>query len=181
MKDALLLSTEALVEAPKRFVREALRMRDGHEIDWYYVDTPPSVMVVPVTAAGDVVFVRQYRHNLKLDTLELPAGLIAEGEPPSAAALRELTEETGYTLTGEGSLHDLGRYYALPSETNKYVHVFLATPVHQSTAPTGDTEIERYFDMSTTTIPFAVALEEVGRTIHGLETAAALLLSRRLL
>jgi ADP-ribose pyrophosphatase len=53
-------------------------------------------MIVPVTADGRLVLVRQYRHNLKAHVIEFPAGTISEGEEPEAAALRELEEETGY-------------------------------------------------------------------------------------
>jgi hypothetical protein len=55
MQDARLVETEILLPKPKRFVREALVMPDGYECDWYYVDTPPSVMVVPVTAGRTLV------------------------------------------------------------------------------------------------------------------------------
>ncbi|WP_203907310.1 NUDIX domain-containing protein [Rhizocola hellebori] len=178
MKDATLLSSEVLVAKPKRFVRELLRMPDGQEIEWYFADTTPSVMVVPVTENGDVVMVRQYRHNLKKDTLELPAGIVSADEPVADAALRELVEETGYVLTDGGTLHALGSYYALPSETNKYVNLFLATPVHFAGQAQGDTEIEKYFDMSTVHMPFSEALAQIGKQIDGLETAGALLLAR---
>lgn len=181
MKDATLLSTEVLVAKPKRFVRELLRMPDGQEIDWYYVDTTPSVMVVPVTENGDVVLVKQYRHNLKKDTLELPAGIVSADEPTADAALRELVEETGYTLAEGGRLHSLGNYYSLPSETNKYVHFYLATPVKLTNKAEGDTEIERYFDMSVVHMPFSEAMTQIGKTIHGLETVGALMLARQVL
>ena len=49
MQDARLVETEVVVPKPKRFVRETLVMPDGYQCDWYYVDTPPSVMVIPVT------------------------------------------------------------------------------------------------------------------------------------
>lgn len=179
MKDAELVSTEALVEKPKRFVREVLRMPDGYEIDWYYIDTTPSVMVVPITADGDVILVKQYRHNLKRDTLELPAGIVGHGENIAEAALRELVEETGYTLTEGASVHPLGPFYSLPSETNKYVHFFLAAPVVFAEKPKGDTEIEKYFDMDTVKMSFQDALHAVGSSIQGLETAGALLLAQR--
>ena len=42
------------------------------------------------------IIVRQYRPPLDAYTIELPAGLIDEGETYAKAALRELKEETGY-------------------------------------------------------------------------------------
>jgi ADP-ribose pyrophosphatase len=179
MKDAELLSSEVLVAEPKRFVKEVLRMPNGHEIDWYFVDTTPSVMIVPITAAGNVILVKQYRHNLKRDTLELPAGLVGPDEPVEEAALRELVEETGQTLADGAKVLPLGPYYALPSETNKYVHLFLAAPVVLSSQAKGDTEIEKYFDMSTVEISFYEACASIGKSIYGLETVAALLLARQ--
>lgn len=124
MKDAHLVGTEVLLAAPKRFVRERLRMPDGAEIDWCYSDVPESVMVVPITPSDNVILVKQYRHNLKLDTLELPAGVAKHGEDLPAAALRELQEETGYVADGRHEIQELGRFYALPSETNKWVNFF---------------------------------------------------------
>jgi ADP-ribose pyrophosphatase len=139
MRDAQVLSTEVLVEAPKRFVHEVLLMPDGAEIDWYYVDTTPSVMVVPVTAEGNVILVKQYRHNLKRDTLELPAGIVGRDEDIAAAALRELEEETGHAPAPGTSLIPLGSYYSLPSETNKRCNLFLAPSVVRRVDPYVDT------------------------------------------
>jgi ADP-ribose pyrophosphatase len=83
MKDARLIETEVILPRPKRFVREALEMPDGNKIDWYYIDTPASVMILPVTAGGSIVLVRQYRHNLKRHTMELPAGRLRMEKIPS--------------------------------------------------------------------------------------------------
>jgi hypothetical protein len=95
MKDACVLETEVLVPRLKRFVRELVEMPDGYRCDWYCTDTPSSVMIVPVTTDGNLVFVRQYWHNLKAHVLEFPAGTVSDGEKPEAAALRE---ESGYAL-----------------------------------------------------------------------------------
>jgi 8-oxo-dGTP pyrophosphatase MutT (NUDIX family) len=166
MADARIIETEVLLPKPKRFVRELVQMPDGYQCDWYYVDTPPSVMIIPLTAEGDLVLVRQYRHNLKAHVLEFPAGTISDGEEPEAAALRELEEETGYSLTDGTTLQPVGTYYSLPSETNKYTHVFLASRVTLAGAARGDTEIEKYFDMSVVLIPAAEALAGIGTLSH---------------
>ena len=181
MKDAELVETEILLPKPKRFVREALVMPDGYECDWYYVDTPPSVMAVPVTADRQLVLVRQYRHNLKSYQLEFPAGTMNETEEPESAARRELEEETGFTLAADARMRPLGSYYSLPSETNKYTHVFLASPVIQSGPARGDTEIEKYFDMSVVLIPVEDALNGIGTTITSMETVGALMAARSVL
>jgi hypothetical protein len=52
MADAKLLKREILLEAPKRFVREVLMMGDGFELDWFYVDTPPSVLALLIHAGS---------------------------------------------------------------------------------------------------------------------------------
>jgi len=178
MKDARLLETEILLPKPKRFVREALEMPDGYQCDWYYVDTPPSVMIVPLTADGNLVFVRQYRHNLKAHVLEFPAGVISEGEEPEAAAIRELEEETGYAVAKGARIRPMGTFYSLPSETNKYTYVFLAAPVMAVGSARGDTEIEKYFDMSVVLLPAGDALCGVGTTISSMETIGALMAAR---
>lgn len=175
MKDARLIETEILLSKPKRFVREALVMPDGYECDWYYVDTPPSVMIVPITVDGQLVFVRQYRHNLKSYQVEFPAGTMNETEEPEAAARRELEEETGFTPAADVRMRPLGSYYSLPSETNKYTSVFLASPVINVGPARWDTEIERYFDMSVVLMPVEQALSEIGSTITSMETVGALM------
>jgi ADP-ribose pyrophosphatase len=175
MQDARLIETEILLPRPKRFVRETLQMPDGYQCDWYYVDTPPSVMIVPLTADGQLVFVRQYRHNLKSYQLEFPAGTVGTAEAPPDAARRELQEETGFTLTAGAAMRPLGAFYSLPSETNKYTHVFIAFPVAATGPARGDTEIEKYFDMSIVLMTAGQALQAVGTTITSMETVGALM------
>lgn len=180
MRDAEVTETEVIAEKPKRFVRERLRMPDGYETDWWYVDTGPSVLVVPVTEAGNLVMVRQYRHNLRRHVLEFPAGTVDDGEDMHAAALRELLEETGYRPSPGCGLRPLGAFYSLPSETNKYTHAYLAETVERAGPARGDAVIEQYFDMEVAEVPLAAALGMVGGDICGMEAVAVLALARPL-
>jgi 8-oxo-dGTP pyrophosphatase MutT (NUDIX family) len=179
MRDAALVKTDILLPEPKRFIREVLVMPDGNEIDWYYIDTPPSVLIVPVTAEGTVVMVRQWRHNLKRHTLEFPAGTVSTGEELEQAVERELREETGFALAPGGELRPLGAFVSLPSETNKYTHMFLASPVVAVGPAAGDAEIEKYFDMSVEIRPRQEVLAAIGSVVVGTESVTAFMLAQR--
>lgn len=178
MANAEVTETEVILKKPKRFVREHVRMPDGYETDWYFTDTPPSVLVVPVTAEGKLVMVGQYRHNLKRHVWEFPAGIVEPGEDIEAAALRELIEETGYRPAASCALRGLGAFYSLPSETNKQTHVFLAEPVEYAGPASGDAEIERYFDMKVDVVTLDDFMSAVGLVITGMEAVAVISLAR---
>jgi 8-oxo-dGTP pyrophosphatase MutT (NUDIX family) len=72
---------------------------DGAPHEFHRIQSPDWVQLLPITADGDAVLVRQYRHGSQRFTLEIPAGLIEPGEDPAQAALRECLEETGYRAT----------------------------------------------------------------------------------
>lgn len=101
----------------KRF---AVLREDGYEI----ADTPDAVAIVAVDPEGRIVLVRQKRIAAGERLLELPAGLIDEGEEPLDTAKRELREETG--LRG-GSWRELSWFWSSPGFTNERVWVFEAT------------------------------------------------------
>ena len=68
----------------------------GYAQPHYSIRTSDYVMVVPVTAAGELVLVRQFRPAVSATTLELPSGHVDSGETAAQAARRELLEETGF-------------------------------------------------------------------------------------
>ena len=69
------------------------------------------------------LLVKQFRPPVDKYTLELPAGLIDEGETAGEAALRELKEETGYTATVESVSPPLAMSPGMTDESIHFVTV----------------------------------------------------------
>ena len=51
-------------------------MANGHEARWDFIHHNGAAAVVPVTADGKILMVRQYRNALDRFTLEIPAGAL---------------------------------------------------------------------------------------------------------
>ena len=99
--------------------------RTGVEIPFFLIDTADWVNILPITTAGEVVFVRQWRHGSERVSLELPGGLIDPHEhEPLEAAVRELREETGHEALAWQSLGAMNPNPALMTNT---CHAFVAT------------------------------------------------------
>jgi ADP-ribose pyrophosphatase len=72
---------------------DRVRLPNGREHEVAIVRHPPSVVLIPMRDAGNVILVRQYRHSLAREIWELPAGSLDPGETAEAAAARECEEE----------------------------------------------------------------------------------------
>jgi 8-oxo-dGTP pyrophosphatase MutT (NUDIX family) len=103
--------------------------------DAFTFTCPDWCSVVPVTAVGQVLLVRQYRYGIDAPTLETPGGLVDPGEDPDVSAARELREETGF---GGGTLVSLGKVFPNPVLQNNRLHMFLALGVEKQGEPEFD-------------------------------------------
>ena len=96
--------------------------RTGEVHPFFRIDSSDWVNIIPITAAGEFVMVRQFRHGLDGFTVETPGGLVDPGETPASAAGRELLEETGYRAT---EIVPLGGVNPNPALFGNILHVFL--------------------------------------------------------
>jgi 8-oxo-dGTP pyrophosphatase MutT (NUDIX family) len=101
---------------------DAISPRTGDTHPFHRIDCPDWVNIVPLTPAGEVVMVRQYRHGLRDTTLEVPGGMIDPGESPAEAAAREMLEETGYRAA---EVVPLGSASPNPAIFGNRAHFFL--------------------------------------------------------
>ena len=90
----------------------------GHEAEFFVVHSPDFANVVALTGQGNVVLVEQYRHGVERMSVEVPAGLIDDGERPEDACRRELLEETGYEADTWIQLADIDANPAIMSNRN---------------------------------------------------------------
>lgn len=112
-----------------RLRQDTVALPNGQVVDDYFVSLRPDIAtVLPITADGQVVFVRQYRHGIGQVLLELPAGTFEAGEDPLMAAQRELLEETGYQAAQWKAIATL---YNNPVKQTNRIHLFRAEPVEQ--------------------------------------------------
>jgi ADP-ribose pyrophosphatase len=93
------------------------------EHNFYFMETADWVNVVPVTAANELVCIRQFRHGSEKITLEIPGGIVDPGEEPAVAATRECLEETGYETD---ELVPLGVLNPNPAIFSNRLHTFIA-------------------------------------------------------
>mgnify|MGYP001271206091 CR=1 FL=1 len=86
------------------------------------LESPNWVNIIPITKNNEVVFVRQFRHGISSETLEIPGGMIDNHESPMVAAERELFEETGYACE---EIIELGNISPNPALFNNRVFTFM--------------------------------------------------------
>jgi ADP-ribose pyrophosphatase len=89
---------------------------------------PGAVIILPVLDDGRIVMIRNQRHTVYEELLELPAGTLeresdGRGEDPALCAARELTEETGYTAQ---RIVDFGWFYTSPGILTEKMYAFIA-------------------------------------------------------
>jgi len=150
---------------------DRVRLPNGRVSELEVIRHPGAVAVVPLTAEGEVLLVRQYRYAVDQWLLEVPAGKLDPGEAPESCAVREVEEEVGVRA---GRLVPLGWIWTTPGFTDEKIWLFLARDLQP-----GRQDLESDEVLSVVSVPLAEALAKVERgEICDGKSICALLLAR---
>ncbi len=121
------------------FQVDRLRLPNGVEGDWEWIQHPGGALAVPVTPEGKLVLVRQYRFATQGRLLEFPAGTVEPGEDPAETIRREIEEETGYRSP---TWRKLGEFFLAPGYSDEIIYAFLAEDLELLATPPAQDEDE---------------------------------------
>lgn len=135
----------------------------GTEKDFVVVQPTDWCNVVALTPQGELVLVRQFRFGIDGFSLEIPGGIMDEGENPLETALRELREETGY-VGARAQL--LGSTHPNPAIQSNQCHFVLVEDAVQSEALEWDADEE--IEVLTVPVGEVLARARAGGITHAL-------------
>ncbi len=157
---------------------DVVEMPDGGTPTRDVVVHPGAVGIVALDDTGRMLLVQQYRHPVRRRLWEPPAGLLDQaGEPPLAAAQRELYEEAHHRAARWDVLVDA---YTSPGMSDEAVRIYLArelTEVAEEERHEGEHEEA---DMPVAWVPLdgVVAAVLAGRVHNPLAVMGALAAAR---
>ncbi|GAA0363992.1 NUDIX hydrolase [Bacillus horti] len=146
---------------------EDVQLPNGGQAKREVVKHPGAVAVIPITSANKLVLVRQFRKALEKEIYEIPAGKLDPNEAPSACAVRELKEETGYSAS---FMKELTSFYTSPGFADELIYLFEATGLEKGEA---QPDPDEFVEVVEVTLAEAQELLEQ-KHIHDAKTAYAI-------
>lgn len=107
-----------------RLYEDKVLLPNGKTSQRIYVMHNSAAAVLPITADGKIILVKQYRYPIRSESIEIPAGKKDFlGEDGMACALRELEEETGHVSSRVERLIDI---HSCVGYSNEMIEIFIA-------------------------------------------------------
>lgn len=129
------------------------------------VEMPGAVAVAVLNDNNELLMLNQYRHPVRMNLWEVPAGLLdIDGEDPLVAAQRELAEEADLQAETWNALTD---YFSSPGATSEAGRVYLARNLSELPAEERSERTEEEAEMTYRWVPLAEAVQLVlGGKVH---------------
>jgi len=110
------------------FLKIKLKKHPTRELQMEFIEKPNAIGVMLLDEKEEkTLLVDQYRPGTDCNLLEIPAGIIEEGETAFSTLERELREETGYTLEDVELLYSPKEPLASsPGYTTEKLYVYIA-------------------------------------------------------
>ena len=125
MGEPELVSEKVLCSGRRVVLKQRLYRSEGEEFIRDIVEFGEAVAIVPIFSDGSVALIRQFRAPVGW-LLEVPAGVIDDGESPEETARRELLEETGLVA---GRVEVLMRTVPCPGYSSERLYIAVAEVV----------------------------------------------------
>lgn len=162
------LSSKYVLENPWFKVRQDKIIRpNGKDGEYNVIECCESVFVAPITPSGKILLVKLFRYPTQRVGWEVPAGGIDPGEPPLAAAKRELAEETGLSANG---WQEIGKFNSMNGTSNSAAHIFEAKEFSEQGKH--EQEEEGIIEVCAFSIGEILKMIQDGQIIDALSTAA---------
>jgi ADP-ribose pyrophosphatase len=150
-------------------VRRSYAKKEGDVFRRDVVLFPEAVVILPFIDNERIILIKQFRPSIEDYIIEVPAGVVDDGESPEEAARRELEEEVGYI---PGVLTPLGEFYPTPGYSTEKMFFYVAKNLRYVGAKPEKYEIIE---------PFTITLEEAysmvrNNVLKDMKTVLALLL-----
>lgn len=139
---------------------------DDETANFFVIENPDWVNIIAVTKDEKVVLIEQYRQGTEEITLEIPGGMVDEGEDAAKCAERELLEETGFKAS---EIICLGKSRPNPAIQSNWIYHFIAKDCEK----TGETKFDEHESINTKLID----LSEIENLIESEEITHSLVLA----
>ena len=157
-------------------VVDRVKYRSGGEGVQEIIQHPGGGVALALFDNNDILLVKQYRHPIGREVIELPAGKLDASEDPQHCAERELREETGYIAKRWIKLTTI---MTTPGFCDERLHIYMAQDLSLSSQGQSLEEGERTIKLIR--MPLVEAIDMVAREeiVDGKSIVGILMAERR--